>query len=273
MQCSGECAGGCRGAGATNCTACRNYRLYLSLPPTPESPFNCTPACPENAPYKIFPKDSPDPYCTTDNTLYLASDELSPMIVTGIAGLLGIVALAAAAFVCVMCRRNRAKEAASKILMNMLPTDDNEPLKPSNIKPNLAKLRIVKEAELRKGGVLGNGAFGIVYKGVWLPEDGENVKIPVAIKVLREGTGNNVSREILEEAYIMASVEHPNLLTLLAVCMTNQIMMVTQLMPLGCLLDYVRTNRDKVGSKPLLNWCMQIAKGMAYLEKRHLVHR
>lgn len=59
----------------------------------------------------------------------------------------------------------------------------------------------------------------------------------------------------------MASVEHPNLLQLLAVCMTSQMMLVTQLMPLGCLLDYVRNNRDKIGSKPLLNWCTQIARG------------
>ena len=105
-----------------------------------------------------------------------------------------------------------------------------------------------------------------------MPE-GENVKIPVAIKVLREGTGSNTNREILDEAYIMASVEHPNLLQLLAVCMTSQMMLVTQLMPLGCLLDYVRNNRDKIGSKPLLNWCTQIARGMTYLEDRRLVHR
>lgn len=29
----------------------------------------------------------------------------------------------------------------------------------------------------------------------------------------------------------------------------------------------------QVGSKPLLNWCTQIARGMAYLEERRLVHR
>ena len=43
-----------------------------------------------------------------------------------------------------------------------------------------------QEVELRKGGILGSGAFGTVYKGVWLPR-GENIKIPVAIKVLQEG--------------------------------------------------------------------------------------
>lgn len=93
-----------------------------------------------------------------------------------------------------------------------------------------------------------------------MPEN-ENVKIPVAIKVLKEDTSTNTSKEFLEEAYIMASVEHPNLLQLLAVCMTSQMMLVTQLMPLGCLLDYVRINKDKIGSKPLLNWCTQIARG------------
>ena len=66
--------------------------------------------------------------------------------------------------------------------MVMTGYEDNEPLRLTNIKPNLAKLKIVKEAELRKGGILGFGAFGTVYKGVWVPE-GENVKIPVAVKV------------------------------------------------------------------------------------------
>ncbi|XP_039764179.1 epidermal growth factor receptor-like [Pararge aegeria] len=150
--------------------------------------------------------------------------------------------------------------------------EDNEPLRPTNVKPNLAKLRIIKEAELRRGGMLGFGAFGKVYKGVWVPE-GENVKIPVAIKVLKEGSGASTSKEFLEEAYIMASVEHPNLLQLLAVCLTNQMMLITQLMPLGCLLDYVRTHKEKIGSKAFLNWCTQIARGMAYLEDKRLVHR
>ena len=156
--------------------------------------------------------------------------------------------------------------------MVMTGYDDNEPLRLTNIKPNLAKLKIVKEAELRKGGVLGHGAFGTVHKGVWVPE-GENVKIPVAVKVLTEGTGTSANSDILEEAQIMASVDHPNLLQLLALCMTSQMMLVTQLMPLGCLLDYVRNNKDKIGSKPLLNWCTQIARGMTYLEEKRLVHR
>ena len=58
----------------------------------------------------------------------------------------------------------------------------------------------------------------------------------------------------------MASVEHQCCVRILAVCMTAQMMLVTQLMPLGCLLDYVRKNKVNVGSKVLLNWSTQIAR-------------
>lgn len=91
--------------------------------------------------------------------------------------------------------------------------------------------------------------------------DGKDTKIPVAIKVLHREAGGNTSKEFLEEAYIMASVDHPNLLRLLAVCMTSEMMLVTQLVSNGCLAVYVRQHRDRIGSKQFLNWCMQIARG------------
>jgi epidermal growth factor receptor len=96
------------------------------------------------------------------------------------------------------CIRYKNTENTLKMTMAMTGYDDNEPLRPTDVKPNLSKFRTVKEEELRKGGVLGCGAFGTVFKGVWIPE-AQNVKIPVAIKVLREGTGANTSKEFLDE--------------------------------------------------------------------------
>jgi L1 cell adhesion molecule len=61
-------------------------------------------------------------------------------------------------------QRAKAKENAVKMTMVLTGLEDNEPLRPTNVKPNLAKLRIVKEAEMRKGGILGYGAFGTVFK-------------------------------------------------------------------------------------------------------------
>lgn len=90
-----------------------------------------------------------------------------------------------------------------------------------------------------------NRTFKKVHTNTFLPRL-TLVCILTTLSFHLAGTGTNVNKEILEEAYIMASVDHLNLLQLLAVCMTTQIMLVTQLMPLGCLLDYVRNNKDKV---------------------------
>ncbi|XP_042176024.1 receptor tyrosine-protein kinase erbB-4-like [Oncorhynchus tshawytscha] len=147
-----------------------------------------------------------------------------------------------------------------------------EPLTPSGTAPNQAQLRILKETELKRVKILGSGAFGTVYKGIWVPE-GETVKIPVAIKILNEATGPKANVEFMDEALIMASMEHPHLVRLLGVCLSPTIQLVTQLMPHGCLLDYVHEHKDNIGSQLLLNWCVQIAKGMMYLEERRLVHR
>lgn len=64
----------------------------------------------------------------------------------------------------------------------------------------------------------------------------------------------------VQEAYVMASVDHPHVCPLLGICLTSSVQLVTQLMPFGCLLDYVRHHRHAIGAQWLLNWCVQIAK-------------
>lgn len=58
----------------------------------------------------------------------------------------------------------------------------------------------------------------------------------------------------------MASVDDPHVCRLLGVCLTSCVQLVAQLMPYGCLLDYVRHHSDRIGAQWLLNWCVQIAK-------------
>ncbi len=60
--------------------------------------------------------------------------------------------------------KHKAKENAVKMSMVLTGIEDSEPLQPTNVKPNMGKLRTVKETEIRKGGILGSGAFGVVYK-------------------------------------------------------------------------------------------------------------
>ncbi|XP_036946489.1 receptor tyrosine-protein kinase erbB-4-like isoform X5 [Acanthopagrus latus] len=193
----------------------------------------------------------------------------TPLIAAGIIGGLFIIVILALS-VAVYVRRKSIKK--KRALRRFLETELVEPLTPSGTAPNQAQLRILKETELKRVKILGSGAFGTVYKGIWVPE-GETVKIPVAIKILNETTGPKANVEFMDEALIMASMEHPHLVRLLGVCLSPTIQLVTQLMPHGCLLDYVHEHKDNIGSQLLLNWCVQIAKGMMYLEERRLVHR
>lgn len=274
IPCHEECKG-CTGPGPDNCLTCRNFKIYDDGNPTNNLSFVCASLCPPEYPHRVFPDDKSDAYCSSAAAgplLGPLSSNKVPIVIITLFSIAVIGFVVVGIVVCKRCKNLKDKEKALKMTMTLTGLDDNEPLRPTNVMPNLAQLRIIKEADIRKGEILGYGAFGTVFKGVWVPE-GESNKIPVAIKVLREDTGVNTSKEFLGEAYIMASVDHPNLLQLLAVCMTSQMMLITQLMPLGCLLDFVRTNKDKIGSKPLLTWCTQIAKGMAYLEEKRLVHR
>ncbi|PIO31668.1 hypothetical protein AB205_0128710 [Aquarana catesbeiana] len=186
-----------------------------------------------------------------------------------VGGILAAVMLALVTFFFIRRNRINRKRTVRRLLQER---ELVEPITPSGEAPNQALLRILKETEFKKIKVLGSGAFGTVYQGLWIPE-GESIKIPVAIKELREATSPKANKEILDEAYVMASVENPHVCRLLGICLTSTVQLVTQLMPYGCLLDYVREHKDNIGSRHLLNWCVQIAKGMNYLEERRLVHR
>uniref|UniRef100_A0A8C1XDA6 Receptor protein-tyrosine kinase n=1 Tax=Cyprinus carpio TaxID=7962 RepID=A0A8C1XDA6_CYPCA len=260
---AGEKSLTCHGPGPDHCVKC----LHLKDGP------NCVEKCPDGlqgANSFIFK------YAETNNECHPCHpnctqgyDCLTPLIAAGLIGGLFVMVIIALG-VAVYIRRKSIKK--KRALRRFLETELVEPLTPSGTAPNQALLRILKETELKRVKILGAGAFGMVYKGIWVPE-GETVKIPVAIKILNESTGPKANVEFMDEALIMASMEHPHLVRLLGVCLSPTIQLVTQLMPHGCLLDYVHEHQENIGSQLLLNWCVQIAKGMMYLEERRLVHR
>ncbi|XP_036374455.1 epidermal growth factor receptor [Megalops cyprinoides] len=267
----------CSGPGPDKCVECAHFK---------DGP-HCVPKCPHGVPgegdtyiWKYADKMRECQPCHENCTQGCTgpgfegcdtkrSSNLSSIAAGVVGGLLGFVIVALAIFVLLRRRHIKRKRTLRRLLQER---ELVEPLTPSGEAPNQALLRILKETEFKKIKVLGSGAFGTVYKGLWVPE-GEDVKIPVAIKVLREATSPKANKEILDEAYVMASVDNPHVCRLLGICLTSTVQLITQLMPHGCLLDYVKENKDNIGSQYLLNWCVQIAKGMSYLEDRHLVHR
>uniref|UniRef100_A0AAQ4Q111 Receptor protein-tyrosine kinase n=1 Tax=Gasterosteus aculeatus aculeatus TaxID=481459 RepID=A0AAQ4Q111_GASAC len=265
VACHAECqpvngSASCHGPRADQCTECRHYQ---------DGEF-CVERCPSGVKedqQTVWKYSNATGHCLPCNTTCTLPGTTIAAAVGGV--VLVFILLALLVFYLRRQKILREKEAMRRILQEH---ELVEPLTPSGASPNQAQMRILKETELKKLRVLGAGAFGTVYKGVWAP-DGENVKIPVAIKVLRENTSPKANKEILDEAYVMAGVASPYVCRLLGICLTSTVQLVTQLMPYGCLLDYVRENKDRIGSQFLLNWCVQIAKGMSYLEDVRLVHR
>ncbi|XP_061565171.1 receptor tyrosine-protein kinase erbB-2 isoform X2 [Cololabis saira] len=282
LACHAECrplngSASCHGAGAEDCTECRNFQ---------DGNF-CVDHCPSGVKedhHTVWKYSNATGHCLPCNSNCSLSctvmDERGCPIDTRtgpgttIAAAVGGVVLffILVALLIFYLRRQRTLKRKATMRRYLQEQELVEPLTPSGASPNKAQMRILKETELKKLRVLGAGAFGTVHKGVWAPE-GENVKIPVAIKVLRENTSPKANKEILDEAYVMAGVTSPYVCRLLGICLTSTVQLVTQLMPYGCLLDYVRENKDRIGSQFLLNWCVQIAKGMSYLEDIRLVHR
>ena len=62
---------------------------------------------------------------------------------------------------------------------------------------------------------LGSGQFGVVYKGVWKSPYGGEVE--VAVKTLKEGSGEEDRVKFLQEAAIMGQFKHTNVVTLYGV--------------------------------------------------------
>uniref|UniRef100_A0A8C6KM74 Receptor protein-tyrosine kinase n=1 Tax=Nothobranchius furzeri TaxID=105023 RepID=A0A8C6KM74_NOTFU len=240
LECDGQCekmnenSMTCLGPGPEQCVKCLHFK---------DGP-NCVEKCPDGLQgansfiFKYAKANNECHPCHTNCTQGM------PLIAAGIIGGLFVIVILALSIAVYVRRKSIKKKRA---LRRFLETE------------------VGTRKELPEQQVLGNG-------GIWVPE-GETVKIPVAIKILNETTGPKANVEFMDEALIMASMEHPHLVRLLGVCLSPTIQLVTQLMPHGCLLDYVHEHKDNIGSQLLLNWCVQIAKGMMYLEDRRLVHR
>ncbi len=78
----------------------------------------------------------------------------------------------------------------------------------------------------REKALLGQGAFGQVFKGVWRhavigcdkkPEEEE----VVAIKIMEDATSEEDGIRFLQEAVIMGQFDHPNIVKIMGVMITD----------------------------------------------------
>uniref|UniRef100_A0A8C7P3S5 Receptor protein-tyrosine kinase n=1 Tax=Oncorhynchus mykiss TaxID=8022 RepID=A0A8C7P3S5_ONCMY len=196
----------------------------------------------------------------------------SQPIIGIVLGVLAVVIVGISIFVMsVLYRRGLAIRRKRAMRRYLASGESLEPLDPGE-KGVKVHARILKVKELRKIKLLGTGVFGSIHKGIWIPE-GDSVKIPVAIKTIHDRTGRQTFHEITDHMLAMGSLDHQYIVRLLGVCPGASLQLVTQLSTQGSLLEHIRHYRDSLDPQRLLNWCVQIAKGMYYLEEHRMVHR
>merc|ERR1712008_220509 len=71
----------------------------------------------------------------------------------------------------------------------------------------------------------------------------------------------------------MHALDHENLIRLYGIVLTQPMMMIVELAPLGSLIDYLRKQLNRMPVNIIWDYAIQIAKGMAYLESKRFIHR
>uniref|UniRef100_A0A8C4Z8Z9 Receptor protein-tyrosine kinase n=1 Tax=Gadus morhua TaxID=8049 RepID=A0A8C4Z8Z9_GADMO len=198
---------------------------------------------------------------------------ISSRTTTGI--VVGVIALLFVSFsifvLTVLYRRGLAIRRKRAMRRYMESGESFEPLDPSE-KGAKVHARILKVTDLRKIKLLGQGVFGTVHKGIWIPE-GDTVKLPVAIKTISDRTGRQKFHEITDHMLSLGSLDHINVVRILGICPGDNLQLVTPLSSQGSLLEHIKHRKNNLSPQRLLNWCVQIAKGMYYLEEHRMVHR
>ncbi|CAF97625.1 unnamed protein product, partial [Tetraodon nigroviridis] len=134
---------------------------------------------------------------------------------------------------------------------------------------------LISEKDLTLFQKLGDGSFGVVKRGEWLTPAGKVLN--VAVKCLKTDVLSQPEalEDFICEVNAMHSLDHQNLIRLYGVVLTHPMKMVTELAPLGSLLERLRCVRPQgpVLIHTLCQYAVQVSCGMAYLEQRRFIHR
>lgn len=114
--------------------------------------------------------------------------------------------------------------------------------------------------------IIGVGGFGKVYRGAWKDQE-------VAVKAARQDPDEDItatSDGVKQEAKLFSMLQHPNIIKLEGVCLEEPNLCLVMEYARGGTLNRALTGR-RIPPHILVNWAVQIARGMHYLHEEAVV--
>nr|XP_032638654.1 mitogen-activated protein kinase kinase kinase 9 [Chelonoidis abingdonii] len=139
-------------------------------------------------------------------------------------------------------------------------------LRPHYAPPPAIHLLEIDFSELALEEIIGIGGFGKVYRAVWEGDE-------VAVKAARYDPDEDISQTIenvRQEAKLFAMLKHPNIIALRGVCLKEPTLCLIMEFARGGSLNRVLSGK-RIPPDILVNWAVQIARGMNYLHDEAIV--
>ncbi|XP_071815152.1 uncharacterized protein [Apostichopus japonicus] len=186
---------------------------------------------------------------------------------------------------CFLWKRRRRRVAEDRFenrhlqgLLEMRQAENRREVDPS------LKHKEIKYEQVTIECKLGEGEFGVVFKGTLSGMKDQVHDITVAIKTTKVGAFSDVKEDLLNEMKLIAELgDHVNILFLLACCsITEPYYLITEHMKYGDLLGFLRKCRKlenldedpiySVGENQQFIIARDVAKGMAHIQGKRFYH-
>ncbi|XP_037868699.1 tyrosine kinase receptor Cad96Ca isoform X1 [Bombyx mori] len=140
---------------------------------------------------------------------------------------------------------------------------------------------------LRIFNIVGEGAFGQVWRAQAVDIDGKKGEQIVAVKTLKENASEKEKTDLLQELIVMKNLgPHPNVVRLIGCCTEKEpTLVIMEFVSLGKLQQFLRDSRAErhygnthggsqfLTSRDLTHFAFQVARGMDFLSSKGIIHR